>query len=88
MKGKFNPDPDMDECTNKFLSFIGQRRKSTRFSADTLREDFVASWKGTREKTHLSLLDRDFGHYKAVSRSNQISEANTSFQHVASKSGL
>ena len=26
LDGKFTPDPDMDEHTNKFLAFIGKRR--------------------------------------------------------------
>ena len=31
LDGKFTPDPDMDEYTNKFLAFIGKRRKLTTF---------------------------------------------------------
>ena len=58
LKGKFKPDPGIDDYTNKFLTFIGKRRKLTTFSADILREDFVAFWKGAREKhLRLSLVD-------------------------------
>ena len=88
IKGKFTPEPDMDKYTNTFLSFIGKRRKLTTFSADVLREDFITFWKGAREKTSSSLSGRHFGHYKAASRSNQLSEIHASFQHVASKSGI
>ena len=88
LDGKFTPDPDMDEYTNKFLTFIGKRRKLTTFSADVLRDDFIQFWKGAREKTSSSLSGRHFGHYKAASRNHNISEVHASFQHMASKSGI
>ena len=78
----------MDEYNNKFLHFIGKRSQLPTISADVLREDFIAFWKGAREKTSSSLSGRHFGHYKAASRSNKISEIHASFQHIASKSGI
>ena len=56
--------------------------------ADILREDCVTFWRRTRVKTSSPLSGRHFGHYKAASRSNRLSEVHASFQHVASKSGL
>ena len=88
LDGKFTPDPAMDEYTNKFLSFIGKRRKLNTFSPDVLRKDFIQFWKGAREKTSSSLSGRHFGHYKAASRNHNISEIHASFQHMASKSGI
>ena len=88
LKGEFTPDPKLDEYTNKFLTFIGQRSKLTTFSADVQREDFIQFWKGAREKTSSSLSGRHFGHYKAASHSHNLSEIHASFQHVASKSGI
>lgn len=88
LKGKFKPDLGIDDYTNKFLTFIGKQRKLTTLSPDILRKDCVEFWKGAREKKYSSLLGRHFGHYKAVSRSNRLSEIHASFHHVASKSGL
>ena len=73
MEGKFAPEPDADECTNKFLTFLSKRRKLTTFSAGVLREYFILFWKGSREKTSSSLSRRNFEHYKEASRSNIIS---------------
>ena len=58
MKGKFKPDPEIDEYPNKFLTFIGKRRKLTTFSADILREDFFAFGKEPgKKRLRLSLVD-------------------------------
>lgn len=81
LKGKFKPNPDMDEYTNAFLSFIGKQRQFTTFYADVLRDDFIAFWKGAREKTSSSLSGRHFGHYKVGSRSHNNSELHAPFQH-------
>ena len=50
MNGNFKTEPDMDEYTNTFLHFIGKRSQLPTISADILREDFIAFWKGAREK--------------------------------------
>ena len=53
-----------------------------------MRADFIHHWGGSREKTASSLSGRHFGHYKAASRSRQLSEIHASFLHVASLSGI
>ena len=60
LDGKFTPDPAMDEYTNKFLSFIGKRRKLTTFSPDVLRKDFIQFWKGAREKNIIFIIRSSF----------------------------
>ena len=60
LDGKFTPDPTMDEYTNKFLSFIGKRRKLTTFSADVLRKDFIQFWKSAREKNIIFIIRSSF----------------------------
>ena len=53
-----------------------------------MREDFIHCWGGSREKTASSLSGRHFGHYKAASRSHQLSELHASFLHIVSLSGI
>ena len=88
LNGNFKTETDMDEYTNNFLHFIGKRSQLPTISADVLRKYFITIWKGVREKTSSSLSGRHFGHYKAASRSDKISEKHASFQHIASKSGI
>ena len=74
--------------SNKFLTFIGKHPSLSPFTGDVLRDDVIHCWGGAREKTASSLSGRHFGHYKAASRSLQLSELHASFLHVASLSGL
>ena len=55
---------------------------------DVMRSNFIHCLGGSREKTASSLFGRHFGHYKAASRSHQLSELHASFLHVASLSGI
>ena len=88
LEGKHVYDPRLDGFTNKFLTFIGKHPSLSPFKGDVMREDFIHCWGGSREKTASSLSGRHFGHYKAASRSHQLSELHASFLHVASLSGI
>ena len=84
----FVHDPNLDEYTNKFLSFITTRPQLPPISPSVLVTDFKKYWKGARERTSSSLSGRHFGHYKAASHNSGLSEIHASMAHIASHSGL
>ena len=88
LDSSYIPDPQLDNYTNKFLSFISSRSQLPSVSAAVHQSDFISYWKGAREKTSSSLSGRHFGHYKAAASNSHLSELHASFQHVASSSGL
>ena len=67
LNGNFKIEPDMDEYTKNVLHFIGKRSQLPTISADVLREDFIAFWKGAREKHHhpsqVDILDTTKQHH-------------------------
>ena len=88
LNGQHTHDPNLDEFTNKFLSFISRHSSGDRLSGEVTRDQFVYCWRSAREKTSSSISGRHFGHYKAASRSTHLSELHASFLHVASLSGI
>ena len=84
----FTPNPNLDQYTNAFLSFITTRPQLPSISPSVLARDFVKYWRGARERTSSSLSGRHFGHYKAAAYHTKLAEIHATVGHLASHSGL
>ena len=87
LNGTFNKDPHLDDYTNTFLAMIGDRTNMPQIPISVTCTDFQDYWKGCREKTSSSMSGRHFGHYKAASFSNYLSEIHASMGHITLHSG-
>ena len=52
------------------------------------RADFIAYWKKAKEKTASSVSGLHFGHYKAATDSNMLSELHAKMLHMSFNSGI
>ena len=82
----FVVDPNLDEYTNDFLSFISRRQSLPKLSPSIHAKDFISYWKSSRERTSSSLSGRHFGHYKAAAHNDRLAEIHATFAHVISLS--
>ena len=87
VQGTFNPSPDLDTYTQKFLNIIGKRPTLPSISSNISNHDFQRYWRRCREKTSSSMSGRHFGHYKAASRNTYLSTIHSTFCHITASSG-
>ena len=52
------------------------------------KEDFQRYWRRAKEKTASSILGLHFGHYKAVARSDYLSEGHALLTSIAATTGF
>ena len=81
-------NPQLDDYTLKFFSFIGAREAATTFSAAIEASDFTGFWKSSRECTSSSMSGRHYGHYKAAAKRPFLSTLHSSFLNICSQCGI
>ena len=88
VEGNFEPAEQLDEYTKKFLKFIGRRPTLPQFNGRVSAADFIAYWKKAKEKTSSSMSKRHFGHYKAASKNNFLSNIHAKICDTAASNGI
>ena len=88
LNGELRDDVVMDDYTKKFLHFIGKRSTLPSLSSNISAEDFSTYWRSSKEKTASLISDRHFGHYKAASTRQLLSQYHASILSLASNFGL
>ena len=88
IQGNFTQNDRLSSETNEMLELIGNRPTQPTITASITKNDFQAYWKRAREKTSSSFSGRHFGHYKAASTNDYISEVHACFVHIASETGI
>ena len=76
LNGLFQPLPEMDGATVVLLEeigHIGQHLCNREVKLTITTEEFQEYWKKMKEKTSLSFSGLHFGHYKAISTSDDLS---------------
>ena len=88
LNGTFQGRTYLDEYTNKFLLYIGQRPRIDSFSDKVGINDFQDFWRSAKENTSSSMSNRHFGHYKSAAKNTILSTLHASFCNAASTTGV
>ena len=90
LDGTYVPPPGTDEHTINLLFEIAEVAKHIRQGSVSLEitvEDFIYYWKRVKEKTSSSFSGRHFGHYRAATSHQGISNVHAMMTQLAAQSG-
>jgi hypothetical protein len=77
LAGTYKPPPGVDDLTKEFLPILQAMAPldpANRISCEITRQDFQHHWKKAKERTYSSLSGLHYGHYKAPTHSDLLSE--------------
>lgn len=90
LQGTYVCPPGADEYTAEFLQFLQRSpnvEASEQIDTTFTKEDFRWYWKKAKERTSSSISTLHFGHYKAATRNDTLSELHAVSLDIAVNSG-
>jgi hypothetical protein len=90
LAGTYIPPPGVDAITREFLTALQATAPldpSNRISCEITRHDFQQHWRKARERTSSSLSGLHYGHYKAATDSDYLSEVHALMTELAVTGG-
>jgi hypothetical protein len=90
LEGTYEPPPGVDDLTRQFfaeLQATAPLDPANRISCEITRQDFQHHWRRSRERTSSSVSGLHYGHYKAASHSELLSEIHALMTELAVTGG-